>query len=177
MAQVGCFVPAAGRPRLPVFDGLFVRLGASDDLFSGRSTLSAEMEEASVVLARATSRSLVLLDELGRGTSTADGCALARAVLTELVVRRRCLTVFVTHYKQLCDAADDEADTMANAHMGYVAHGASGDQVLFLYKLRQGRSEGSFGLNVARMAGLPETVVGYAETVIKALKDQHDAKN
>ncbi len=101
MAQIGSFVPAKSA-KLPIFDALYVRLGARDELFKGKSTLYVELEETSMILNNATSKSLVLLDELGRGTSTHDGTAVAQAALKHLVDRMQCLTIFVTHYKSIC---------------------------------------------------------------------------
>ncbi len=169
MAQIGCFVPAESA-KLPIFDQLFVRVGARDDIFTNKSTLMVELEEASTVLAKATNRSLVLLDELGRGTSTCDGSAVAKAVLRWLSVRIRCLTIFVTHYREVTELQEElGAPAVSNMHMGYVREEevAQDSAVLFLYKLRKGRSEGSFAFQVAKMAGLDGHIITLAKEVAR----------
>ncbi len=164
MAQIGCFVNAE-RCRLSPVDRVFTRLGASDFIMSGKSTFFVELDETATVLHNATERSLVILDELGRGTSTHDGAAIAFAVvehLTELGAR----TIFATHYHALVEdfARDPRVKT---AHMACraaaLAPGAAPAQasldVTFLYKLADGPSDKSHGLNVARLANLPESII------------------
>ncbi len=163
MAQTGCFVPAESAT-LPCLDALFVRVGARDDLHAKKSTLLVEMEEAALVISRATSRSLVLMDELGRGTDVTDGAAIAKSVLKNLVEETKCLTVFITHYKAVTEMEDElEGGKVGNGYMGYLRQegDAIGD-VLFLYKLTLGRSADSFGMNVARMAGISDDDVRVA---------------
>jgi DNA mismatch repair protein MSH3 len=202
LGQVGSFVPATSA-RLPAFDAVFTRMGASDDLAAGRSTFLVELERASQIIRRATPRSLVVLDELGRGTSTHDGVAIAIATLRHLAGATatgtgatetqgpRCATIFVTHYpavaaveQELAGADGPHTRPVMNAHMGYLEHesvgtgmggGGSGGspvdnyRVTFLYKLERGVAERSFGLNVARLAGLPICVLDTAHEKAKML--------
>mmetsp|Transcript_29942 Transcript_29942/g.78900 ORF Transcript_29942/g.78900 Transcript_29942/m.78900 type:complete len:274 (+) Transcript_29942:82-903(+) len=156
MAQVGSFVPAR-RARLSVVDAIYTRMGARDAISQGKSTFLIEMQEASLILQRATARSLVIMDELGRGTSTHDGTALAFATLRELVEGVRCLALFVTHYHLLCRLAQALPGKVGSFHVGFLA--GEGDRVTFLYKLQPGPANRSFGMNVALMAGLPEPLV------------------
>ena len=159
MAQTGFFVPASAA-KLPIFDGIYIRIGARDDMWTGRSTLMVELEEAALMMNEATDRSLVLIDELGRGTSTHDGTAIAKAVLRHFVYNVQSLTVFVTHYKVLT-AGDWVTQNLAkNGHMSY--HTLDRDQVLFLYKLTDGPCANSFGINVAEMSGLPAPILRLA---------------
>jgi DNA mismatch repair protein MSH3 len=178
LAQIGSFVPAA-RARLSVIDAIHVRTGARDDIFAKKSTLMVEMEEASFVLATASARSLVLMDELGRGTSTSDGTVIARSVLRFLARSIGCLIIFVTHFKALTALAADPGlgSLVANWHMGYARDSKSGhDDVLLLYRLGEGASESSFGLNVARAAGLPEAVLQMAAGIAAAAEQQDSLK-
>lgn len=171
MAQTGFFVPAT-RAQLPVFDGLYLRIGARDDMWSGRSTLMVELQEASLMMNEATDRSLVLIDELGRGTSTHDGAAIARAVLTHFIHKIRCQTVFVTHYKSLTTGDYVTKDKVArNGHMSF--HTVDEDHlVLFLYKLAEGPCANSFGINVAQMAGLPGTILNQATEIAASYENK-----
>lgn len=154
MAQMGAYVKAQGATLSP-FDRIFTRVGANDDLFRGRSTFFVEMEECATVLREATPRSLVVLDELGRGTSTFDGCAIADAVLRHLGQHIACPTLFVTHYHSL-------NEVVAAASWAQAFHMASCEEdgaLVMLYQLVSGPSAKSFGTNVARLAGLPPAVV------------------
>lgn len=169
MAQLGCFVPAT-KACLPVFDSIFLRLGARDDMWTGRSTLMVELDEAALVLNSATENSLVLLDELGRGTCTFDGASIAGAVLNHLVTKVRCIFVFVTHFKSLCsDLLNYPAGSVSNGHMAFETDDdkdeAPDSNVLFLYKLSPGPCRNSFGINVGKMAGLPQVVLEEAAQV------------
>lgn len=145
-----------------------LRTGARDDIMAGKSTLLVEMEEASHILNHATERSLVLMDELGRGTATRDGSAIAKAALQYLLASTRCFTVFITHFRSLPSLADAEPG-LKNGHMGYardpraVYAGEDDRAVLLLYRLVDGPTSSSFGLNVARWAGLSADLVGEAE--------------
>ena len=161
------------------------RVGARDDMWTGRSTLMVELQEAAVMMSDATSRSLVLIDELGRGTSTWDGTALAKAVLQHFVQKINSITVFVTHYKSLTEMGaprkkqdDNESyhkkGLVKNGHMGYFRTDANDfeierdeTRVSFLYKLTEGPCPSSFGINVARLAGLPDQVTDLAAKLAK----------
>ncbi|KNE61022.1 hypothetical protein AMAG_06782 [Allomyces macrogynus ATCC 38327] len=144
-----------------VFDGIFTRMGAADDLVRGHSTLMVELLETQSILSRATPRSLVILDELGRGTATHDGTAIAYAVLDHMVRDVRACTLFVTHFPALKVVADRDPGHVRAAHMGFV-RGEGEHEVTFLYKLADGLADRSYGLNVARLAGVPEEVLAVA---------------
>eukprot|EP00873_Tetraselmis_striata_P010076 jgi/Tetstr1/430340/TSEL_020165.t1 len=164
MAQVGAWVPAEELTLSPM-DACFVRMGARDHIMAGQSTFMVELSETATMLRRATPRSLVVLDELGRGTSTSDGAAIAAAVLSYTVANVGCLGIFATHYHRL--AEDHKRDpAVAICHMGAkITPGASKsdpDEVCFLYKLTAGACPKSYGHNVARLAGLPASVVAHA---------------
>lgn len=161
LAQMGSFVPAK-EAELPVFDRIYTRVGASDALTGGLSTFMAEMSEAAEILTGATPRSLVILDELGRGTSTHDGMALARAIARHLAERVGCKTLFATHYRELARLAD-EARGVANLHAA--AREWKGE-VVFLYRILPGVAERSYGVHVARLARLPEEVLRNAQQVL-----------
>ena len=146
-----------------------------------------ELEDASLILKDATAKSLVLLDELGRGTATNDGSAIARSVLEHLVERIKCISVFVTHYKNVADMEARFDGKLVNGHMGYEARGSDEDHepadvadpksILFLYRLNSGQAHSSFGMNVARMAGLPSPVVALADKVANEIKLQAGSKS
>jgi DNA mismatch repair protein MSH3 len=173
MAQVGSFVPATSL-RMRPFDGVYVRMGASDNLAAGHSTFFVELHETSGMLQRATARSLLVLDELGRGTSTADGTAIAHATLEHIARNVGAACLFVTHYPSIgVELERALPQTVGNFHMGYVAHEADGDgvpSVSFLYKLRPGGAAASYGLNVARMAGINAGVLRVAATQSEMLQ-------
>jgi DNA mismatch repair protein MutS len=168
LAQAGSFVPARAA-RLGVVDRLFTRVGASDDLARGQSTFMVEMSETAAILHNATRRSLVLLDEIGRGTSTYDGVAIAWAVAEFLHERLGCKTVFATHYHELTQLADRFA-RIVNFN---VAVHESGDEVVFLHRLRPGGADRSYGIHVGRLAGLPAEVVERARDVLRTLEAGH----
>ena len=146
-----------------------------------------ELEDASLILKDATAKSLVLLDELGRGTATNDGSAIARSVLEHLVESIKCISVFVTHYKNVADMEERFAGKLVNGHMGYKAsnddeehdavNDADGKSILFLYRLSSGQADSSFGMNVARMAGLPSPVVDLAEKMANEMKSRAESKS
>ncbi len=167
MAQAGSFVPAR-EARIGLVDRIFARVGASDDIARGRSTFMVEMQETAHILHHATARSLVILDEIGRGTSTFDGLSIAWAVAEHLAssTRARPRTLFATHYHELTDMAD-ALPGVVNYH---VAAREVRDDVVFLRKVVRGRSDRSYGIQVARLAGLPATVVDRARAILIALE-------
>ncbi len=161
LAQMGSFVPADAAT-LSLVDRVFTRIGAADNLARGRSTFMVEMTETAVILNTATSRSLVVLDEIGRGTATYDGLALAWAVIEHIHQRIRARTLFATHYHELTELAD-QLDGVANLH---VSVKEAGDQVIFLRKVEPGRADRSYGIEVARLAGLPVSVIERAREIL-----------
>jgi DNA mismatch repair protein MutS len=168
LAQAGSFVPARAA-RIGVVDRLFTRVGASDDLARGQSTFLVEMSETASILHNATRRSLVLLDEIGRGTSTYDGVAIAWAVAEFLHERIGCKAIFATHYHELTQLADRFA-RIVNFN---VAVHESGDEVIFLHRLRPGGADRSYGIHVGRLAGLPDEVLLRAGSVLRSLEAGH----
>jgi DNA mismatch repair protein MutS len=167
LAQAGSFVPARSA-KLAVVDRIFARVGASDNITRGQSTFMVEMQETATILHAATSRSLVILDEIGRGTATFDGLSLAWAVAEHLVSndRARPKTIFATHYHELTDLAD-ALPGVVNAH---VAAREYKDEIVFLHKIVAGRSDRSYGIHVAQLAGLPPAVVRRAAEILKSLE-------
>jgi DNA mismatch repair protein MutS len=161
LAQIGSFVPAEAA-ELPVLDRIFTRVGASDDIAGGQSTFMREMTELTEILHDATDNSLVLLDEVGRGTSTADGLAIARATTEFIHDELGAMTLFATHYHGLTSLAT-EREGIFNLHF---AATREGDEVTFLHRVAPGASSASYGIEVARMAGVPETVVDRARSVV-----------
>jgi len=173
IAQVGSFVPAA-HARIGIVDRVFTRVGASDNLVRGQSTFMVEMAETSAILHTASRRSLVLLDEIGRGTSTYDGVSIAWAVSEHLHDRLGCKTVFATHYHELTQLADElEAVRNYNVAVREVAgpHGGA-PQVLFLHRLQPGGADRSYGIEVGRLAGLPGQVLARAREVLALLEGE-----
>ncbi|MFQ5662222.1 MAG: DNA mismatch repair protein MutS [Terriglobia bacterium] len=168
MAQMGSFVPAE-KARLPLLDRIYTRIGASDNLARGRSTFLVEMTEAATILNTATPRSLVLLDEVGRGTATFDGLAIAWAVVEYLHAHTRAKTLFATHYHALTELAD-LLPGIKNVH---VAVKESGSQIVFLHKVEPGSADKSYGIEVAKLAGLPLEVIERARQVL-ARHEQHE---
>ncbi len=150
LAQMGSFVPADSA-LLPLIDRIFTRIGASDNLARGRSTFMVEMTETAVILNTATPRSLIVLDEIGRGTATYDGLALAWAVVEHIHARTRAKTLFATHYHELTELAD-QLEGVRNLQ---VSVKEAGDRIIFLRKVEPGRADRSYGIEVARLAGLP----------------------
>jgi DNA mismatch repair protein MutS len=163
LAQVGSFVPAESA-RLPVLDRIFTRVGASDDIAGGRSTFMVEMDELAGILRGATGDSLVLLDEVGRGTSTADGFAIARAVTEHLHDETGAFTLFATHHHDLTAVADDLLRAR-NRHFS-ATRGPDGESVTFDHDVREGPATASYGVDVARMAGVPDSVVERARALL-----------
>ena len=169
MAQAGCFVPAT-RARIGIVDRLFTRVGASDNLVRGQSTFMVEMAETSAILAMATGRSLVLLDEIGRGTSTYDGVSIAWAVSEHLHDHTGCKTIFATHYHELTRLSD-ELGALRNFN---VAVRESGDSIIFLHRLQPGGADRSYGIEVGRLAGVPAPVLARARAVLRLLEGEGD---
>ncbi len=162
MAQMGSFVPA-GEARLPITDRIFTRIGASDSLARGRSTFLTEMSEVAAILNGATESSLVLLDEVGRGTATYDGLAIAWAVVESLDSHPRPRTLFATHYHELTELAE-RLEGVKNMH---VAVREAGQEVIFLHRVEPGPADRSYGIEVARLAGLPPAVVDRAREILR----------
>lgn len=171
MAQIGCYVPAS-EARMGLVDKLFTRVGASDNLAAGESTFMVEMQEMATILHHMSSDSLLLLDEIGRGTSTYDGISLAWAIAAYLHEhpRHRPMTLFATHYHEL-NRMTEKYPRIANYH---VAVSGQGDRMEFLRTLQPGGSSHSFGLNVAKMAGVPAAVIREAETMLEQLESLRD---
>jgi DNA mismatch repair protein MutS len=165
MAQMGSFVPAKAA-RIGMADRIFTRIGAADDLVGGHSTFMVEMSEVANILARATDRSLVLLDEVGRGTSTYDGISIARAVAEYLYSRVKARTLFATHYHELADLS---AQFPAMANLA-TAVKEKGEDIVFLHKVIPGSADHSYGIQVARLAGLPGSVIARSRAILESLK-------
>jgi DNA mismatch repair protein MutS len=162
MAQMGSWVPAESAS-LPLIDRIFTRIGASDNLARGRSTFMVEMTETAVILNTATSRSLIVLDEIGRGTATYDGLALAWAVIEHIHAHTRAKTLFATHYHELTELAE----LLQGVRNLRVSVKEAGDHIIFLRKVEPGRADRSYGIEVARLAGLPPSVIERARAVLK----------
>ena len=172
LAHVGCFVPAQ-EAVLGEIDQIFTRIGASDDLASGRSTFMVEMTEAANILHNATEKSLVLVDEIGRGTSTFDGLALAYAIARHLLELNRSYTLFATHYFELTRLAE-EFKQLANVHLAAVEHQHS---IVFLHSVNEGAASQSYGLQVAALAGVPGSVIRSAKKQLVKLEQNSAAQN
>ena len=170
LAHVGCFVPAR-RAILGPLDRIFTRIGASDDLAGGRSTFMLEMTETANILNNATDQSLVLMDEVGRGTSTFDGLSLAWACAAFIAAKIRAFTLFATHYFELTSLAS-EAPGVANVHVEAVEHG---EQLVFLHSVKEGPANQSYGLQVAALAGIPKSVTTQARRYLTELERERDA--
>ncbi|MEM7562949.1 MAG: DNA mismatch repair protein MutS [Pseudomonadota bacterium] len=167
LAYMGSYVPAANA-RLGPIDQVFTRIGASDDLTSGRSTFMVEMTEAANILNNASANSLVLMDEIGRGTSTFDGLALAWACADHLATRSRALTLFATHYFELTQLPE-HYDNISNVHLDAVEHG---DDIIFMHSVKPGPANQSYGLQVARLAGIPAAAIQLARQKLQLLEHQ-----
>jgi DNA mismatch repair protein MutS len=172
LAHVGSFVPAQ-EAVLGEIDQIFTRIGASDDLASGRSTFMVEMTEAANILHNATAKSLVLVDEIGRGTSTFDGLALAYAIARHLLEKNRSYTLFATHYFELTRLADEFAQ-LANVHLAAIEHQHS---IVFLHSVNEGAASQSYGLQVAALAGVPGDVIRAAKRQLLKLEQNSAAQN
>ncbi|MBM4206542.1 MAG: DNA mismatch repair protein MutS [Gammaproteobacteria bacterium] len=167
MAHIGCFVPARSLRCGPV-DKIFTRIGASDDLASGRSTFMVEMSETANILHNATANSLVLMDEIGRGTSTFDGLSLAWACADYLAKETKAFTLFATHYFELTAQAEEQKN-VANVHLDAMEHK---DKIIFLHTVKDGPASQSYGLQVASLAGVPRTVIEKAKIKLRNLEDK-----
>ena len=165
MAQIGSFVPAQ-ECRVGVVDAIFTRVGASDDLAAGQSTFMVEMTEVAEILQYATKRSLVILDEIGRGTSTFDGMSIARAVVEHIAGQIGCKTLFATHYHELTEL-ESAMDCVKNYN---IAVKKRGDDITFLRRIVRGPADDSYGIQVAKLAGLPDSVTKRAKEVLRALE-------
>ncbi|MFZ9609537.1 MAG: DNA mismatch repair protein MutS [Methylococcales bacterium] len=167
IAHIGCYVPAKNLICGPV-DKIFTRIGASDDLSSGRSTFMVEMTETANILHNATSNSLIIMDEIGRGTSTFDGLSLAWACADYLAKETKAFTLFATHYFELTTLAEEQK-TIHNVHLTAMEYG---DKIIFLHNVKDGPASQSYGLQVAALAGVPKSIIEKAKTKLKYLEDQ-----
>lgn len=167
LAHIGCFVPADAA-KIGLVDRIFTRIGASDDLASGRSTFMVEMTETANILHNATDKSLVLLDEIGRGTSTYDGLSLAWACAEMLALKTKAFTLFATHYFELTMLAQ-EISTLENVHLDAMEHD---DNIIFMHAIQEGAASKSFGLQVAQLAGVPKMVINRAKQRLLELENQ-----
>lgn len=165
LAQIGCYVPAS-EAVLPIFDQVFTRIGAADDLISGQSTFMVEMLEAKNAIANATQNSLILFDEIGRGTSTYDGMALAQAIIEYIHNRIGAKTLFSTHYHELT-VLDEELTKLKNIHVSAIEHNG---KVVFLHKIKEGPADKSYGIHVAQLAELPAELINRANEILTALE-------
>ena len=174
MGQIGSYVPATSAT-LGMLDAVFTRIGAFDNMMAGESTFMVELSETADILKQASPRSLIVLDELGRGTSTHDGVAIAQAVLDYVVRELRALTLFITHYQSLSALANDfVGGELRNVHMKFHEDGEEGQDITFLYEVGEGVAHRSYGLNVARLAQLPGSVLHVAS--IKSIELEEDAR-
>jgi DNA mismatch repair protein MutS len=176
LAHCGAFVPAKA-VKIGEIDRIFTRIGASDDLAGGRSTFMVEMTETANILHNATDKSLVLLDEIGRGTSTFDGLSLAWAVAKQLLEKNKSYTLFATHYFELTRIVD-EFKQAANVHLDAVEHdGKNGKGIVFLHKVEEGAAQMSYGIQVAQLAGIPKSVVASAKRKLAQLENNQLSHN
>lgn len=162
MTQIGCFVPAS-KAKLPIFDAIYTRIGASDDLVSGESTFMVEMNEANYAISSATENSLVLFDELGRGTATFDGMALAQAIIEHIHDKIKCKTLFSTHYHELTDL-ENNLENLKNIHVSAIEENGN---LTFLHKIEKGSVDKSYGIHVAKLASLPDSLIKRADQILK----------
>jgi DNA mismatch repair protein MSH3 len=175
MAQIGSYVPADAA-ELGLLDAVFTRMGAFDNMLKGESTFMVELGETSDILKQATPRSLVILDELGRGTSTHDGVAIAQAVLWDVVERLKSFTLFITHYQSLARMTTMwPGGELNNVHMQFTEQEGGGEDekdITFLYEVGEGVAHRSYGLNVARLAGLPKSLIEEAGRQSKLMEEE-----
>ena len=167
MAQIGCFVPAK-KATLPIFDAIYTRIGASDDLVSGESTFMVEMQEANNAISNATVNSLILFDELGRGTATFDGMALAQSIIEYIHNNIKCKTFFSTHYHELTDLENNLCN-LKNVHVS--AHEEDGN-ITFLHKIKEGSIDKSYGIHVAKLACLPTSLISRANQILEVYENK-----
>ena len=167
LAQIGSYVPAQ-KAELPIFDAIYTRIGAADDLVSGQSTFMVEMMEANQAIRKATPQSLILFDELGRGTATYDGMALAQSIIEYIHDRTGAKTLFATHYHELT-ALSETLSRLENVHVATLERDG---QVTFLHKIEPGPADKSYGIHVAKIAGLPEGLLERADAILTKLEGQ-----
>ena len=167
MAQIGCFVPAKSA-KMPIFDAIYTRIGASDDLVSGESTFMVEMKEANNAVENATKNSLILFDELGRGTATFDGMALAQSIIEYIHDNIKAKTLFSTHYHELIDL-ENTLKNLKNVHVS--AHEENGT-LTFLHKVKDGSIDKSYGIHVAKLANLPDSLINRANQILKVYENK-----
>lgn len=172
MAQIGCFVPAK-QAKLKIFDAIYTRIGASDDLVSGESTFMVEMMEANNAISNATENSLILFDELGRGTATFDGMALAQSIIEYIHNNIKCKTFFSTHYHELTDL-ENNLKNLKNVHVS--AHEEDGN-ITFLHKIKEGSIDKSYGIHVARLANLPTPLIKRASEILKVYENKEKKRD
>ncbi len=172
MAQIGCYVPAK-QATIPIFDKIFTRIGASDDLVSGESTFMVEMTEAANAIKNATANSLILFDELGRGTATFDGMSLAQAILEYINNKIGCKTLFSTHYHELTDL-ENTLDKLKNKH---VSAEEKDGKITFLHKVKDGSIDKSYGINVAKLANLPKEVTDRATEILNVYENKEKKRD
>lgn len=172
MAQIGCFVPAKSA-MLPVFDAIYTRIGASDDLVSGESTFMVEMKEANDAISNATKNSLLLFDELGRGTATFDGMALAQSIIEYIHDHIGCKTIFSTHYHELTDLEKTQKN-LKNIHVSAKEENGT---VTFLHKIKMGSVDKSYGIHVARLANLPDVLIKRANDILSVYESKEKKRD
>ena len=170
MAQIGCFVPA-NSVKIPIFDAIYTRIGASDDLVSGESTFMVEMMEANNAISSATKNSLILFDELGRGTATFDGMAVAQSIIEYIHDKIGAKTLFSTHYHELTDL-ENNLKHLKNVHVSATLENGN---LTFLHKIKEGSIDKSYGIHVAKLANLPDEVIKRANQILEVYenKEQH----
>ena len=171
MAQIGCFVPCKSAV-LPIFDKIFTRIGASDDLVSGESTFMVEMKEANYAISEATEKSLILFDELGRGTATYDGMSLAQAILEHIHDKIKAKTMFSTHYHELT-VLEKDLKQLKNVHVSALEEKG---KVTFLHKVKQGAVDKSYGIHVASLAKLPKSLIERADEILNIYEKKNVKK-
>lgn len=172
MTQIGCFIPAS-KAKLPIFDAIYTRIGASDDLVSGESTFMVEMNEANNAISNATENSLILFDELGRGTATFDGMALAQSIIEYIHDKIKCKTLFSTHYHELTDLENNLLN-LKNIHVS--AHEENGN-LTFLHKIENGSVDKSYGIHVAKLAELPDSLIKRADQILKIYENKEKKRD
>ena len=172
MTQIGCFVPAKSA-NMPIFDQIFTRIGAADDLISGQSTFMVEMQESNNAIQNATEDSLILFDEIGRGTATYDGMALAQSIIEYVHNHIHAKTLFSTHYHELTELSKSLPE-LKNVHVGAVEKNG---ELVFLHKVKSGAADKSYGIHVAKLAGLPDSLLNRADNILNDLENADKSKN
>ena len=172
LAQMGCYVPAR-KASLPIFDAIYTRIGSTDDILAGQSTFMVEMTEANNALKNATRDSLIIFDEIGRGTSTYDGMALAQSMLEFIDVTIGAKTMFSTHYHELT-SLENSMNGIRNKHVDVYEED---DKITFLYKVKDGRANKSYGIHVASLAKLPQPVIDRAGELLKVFEESKKHRN